>query len=844
MFIRLIFACFALSSAFAQAPVQYSKWSAGNFGLEPSNSPALVTYTPSMEDFANPERGFYHYSETHSTNYTPLDAAELASWRNLHQPGGAAYSIYSTLVFRYFVLENFTNSPISNAYLNAVAQDFAAARQAGVKLIPRFAYTLETNNGGCDYCPPYGDASKSRVLQHIAQLKPILQANADVLATLQLGFIGIWGEGYYTDFFGDDSQPPYGLTAQNWNDRSELIAALLDALPADRAVQVRYPQMKQKTVYGAGASTSAAPMTPAEAFQNTAKARIGFHNDCFLSSDSDVGTYINFDIVNDEFDTTHLKPYFAADSRFVPVGGETCEDWNPYSNCNGQPGGGAQQEMARMHWSFLNADYNNALNNDWVNGGCIDEIKQRLGYRLELQQGMFPTEAPAGQSISIKIDLKNKGFAAPFNPRKLRLVLRHTLSNAVHIIDLPGDPRTWLPGNQTYSIEHSFTLPADLPAGAYDLLLQLADPYPALTNRPEYTIRLANQGLWEAATGFNKLQAQLTVTACVPPVVVITHTGSTQFCAGETVLLQAADNSLASYQWYRNDTLLTLATQSMLVTDISGSYTVYATNAGGCGSFSNAITLTVSPIPAITLTSSDSDGQLCAGEALWLHGDGGLVYSWNLGDGSEFSGQDIQIPAVDETHTGIYTLTITDASGCTNNAYFACTVHPLPVVELSGLEPTYTESDPVANLTGTPPGGVFSGQGVMSGQFLPGNAGVGEHSIVYTFTDVFGCTGADTVLVTVTPVVGTVELPGIASLQVLPNPNAGYFRLEIRSDNAYALNMQLADVMGHVITTQTSEIAAGVTQIPFDSRLLANGMYFLHVMLGAEQVVFRIVVAR
>lgn len=119
-----------------------------------------------------------------------MDANELQGWRSLHQPSGANYSIYSTLAFRYFVLEDFIDGPISQTYLNAVAQDFATARQAGVKLIPRSSWdVIEGEVCGGTYCSPYGDAPKSIVLQHIAQLKPILQANVDVIATLQLGFM-------------------------------------------------------------------------------------------------------------------------------------------------------------------------------------------------------------------------------------------------------------------------------------------------------------------------------------------------------------------------------------------------------------------------------------------------------------------------------------------------------------------------------------------------------------------------------------------------------------------------------------------------------------------------------
>ena len=52
--------------------------------------------------------------------------------------------------------------------------------------------------------------------------------------------------------------------------------------------------MKQRYVYGVDAPTSSTALTDAEAFSGTDAARIGFHNDCFLSSPNDYGTYDDY----------------------------------------------------------------------------------------------------------------------------------------------------------------------------------------------------------------------------------------------------------------------------------------------------------------------------------------------------------------------------------------------------------------------------------------------------------------------------------------------------------------------------------------------------------------------
>ncbi len=225
-----------------------------------------VNYTESSEDFPNPERGFYRYSEVHSSNYEVLSEAELKGYRSLESIETANYKVLSTLVFRYYVLDDVTNKAISASFLTNLKKDFEAARNAGVKLIPRFVYTATAKPGSCPegfICPLYGDAPKAIILNHIKQLKPVLHDNADVIACVQLGFIGVWGEQYYSDFFGDASsngKQDDKLTDQNWKDRIEVIKAMLDAVPADRMIQVRYPQLKQRYIYGINSPiTSGAP---------------------------------------------------------------------------------------------------------------------------------------------------------------------------------------------------------------------------------------------------------------------------------------------------------------------------------------------------------------------------------------------------------------------------------------------------------------------------------------------------------------------------------------------------------------------------------------------------------
>ncbi|WP_316817497.1 DUF4832 domain-containing protein [Pedobacter nyackensis] len=477
-----------------------------------------VTYSESTEDFPNPERGFYRYSETKASNYSVLDAAQLKTYRTLQDISSANYKVYSTLVFRYYILDNITTTPISDSFLSNIKKDMTAARTAGVKLIPRFVYTVTATPGNCPegfICPTYGDAAKTVVLGHIGQLKTVLTENADVIACVQLGFIGTWGENYYTDFFGDASLnggQNSTLTDQNWRDRVEVLKALLAAMPVDRMVQVRYPQFKQRFLYGVNSPLSSPSLAEAMAFSTSDESRIGFHNDCFLASTNDFGTFEDYGNssgprTSDGAVLNTLRDYMKADSRYVVVGGETCSDDYSLNDC--EPAGKAQEELTAMHFSYLNAHYNTAVNNDWQSGGCMENIKKNLGYRFVLQSAVLPDNVVKGTTLNLVLNVKNVGYASPYNKRTIKLVLRNKTNGAIKSFNLNTDVRKWYSG--VFKVEESVKIPSDFAAGEYEMLLHLPDAYASIADRTEYCIRLANNNVWEEETGYNRLNHTLSV---------------------------------------------------------------------------------------------------------------------------------------------------------------------------------------------------------------------------------------------------------------------------------------------------------------------------------------------
>ena len=374
-----------------------------------------------------------------------------------------------TLIHRMYYLKSFRNSSLSAAQLNIIQNDFYQLRQAGLKCILRFAYS--EGNGE-------PDAPMNIILGHLNQLKSLLQANADVIYVMQAGFIGAWGE-WHTSSNGLD----------NTTDETTLVNKILSVLPSDRMIQVRTPASKQNIF----SRTSA--LTNAEAFNKTSIARVGHYNDGFLASSDDLGTFT---------DTTVGKQYISDECLFVPLGGETA-GLSTFSI-----GSNAVYQMERLHFSFLNSGYESNVLDSWISGGYMTDIKRRLGYRFQFLDAVISNSVKLGNALRFHLRLQNIGFAPLYNPYSLVLIIEKTDTKAKHYVQLPYDPRTWLP-NQVITLDTLIRIPNGVSLGDYKLYLNSSDASDSIKNRVEYSIRFANANVWNATLGYNDLLSNVNI---------------------------------------------------------------------------------------------------------------------------------------------------------------------------------------------------------------------------------------------------------------------------------------------------------------------------------------------
>ena len=148
---------------------------------------------------------------------------------------------------------------------------------------------------------------------------------------------------------------------------------------------------------------------------------------------------------------------------------------------------------------------------------CYEEIRTGLGYRFTLHESIGPELVSTGESLELALKLENQGFAGTLNERDVHLVFRHQDTGEEWGLTLEEDPRTWLPSLGAFTLQVSVVVPINMPPGEYGLFLHLADPAPALRHRPLYSIRLANEGIWEEETGYNSLLRTVTVSQSEGP---------------------------------------------------------------------------------------------------------------------------------------------------------------------------------------------------------------------------------------------------------------------------------------------------------------------------------------
>lgn len=319
----------------------------------------------------------------------------------------------------------------------------------------------------------------------------------------------------------------------------------------------------------------------------------------------------------------------------------------------------------------------------------------------------------------------------------------------------------------------------------------------------------------------NSSPAILPVTINALPIVGSTISPNDTVCNGASVTLTGIGSS-TSYAWTGGITDATPFTASATTT-----YTVTGTDGNGC---SNTATtnLTVNSLPTVGSTATSND-TICDGGSVTLNGTGASTYSWTGGisNGVSFS------PA----GSGNYTVTGTDAAGCTNSSSASIVVISLPIIALG--------SDVIQ---ANPPATLDAGLG-FSSYLWSTSASTQTISVttngtyIVTVTNLFGCENSDTIQVFFTA--GIINNDGsIGTISIYPNPVTSILNLKIDHIESENMVIEMFDMSGKSVFNRNIGSINGNAIQSFDISDLSAGTYILKVMANGRSSELRFIVSK
>ncbi|MEO8150363.1 MAG: GEVED domain-containing protein [Bacteroidia bacterium] len=213
------------------------------------------------------------------------------------------------------------------------------------------------------------------------------------------------------------------------------------------------------------------------------------------------------------------------------------------------------------------------------------------------------------------------------------------------------------------------------------------------------------------------------VTVNISPLPAITPVGST-FCAGTSI----SANSFSSYLWNNG------ATTQSIIPSSSGTYTVTVTNSTGCTS-SISKTVTINPLPNPVISGATT---FCPGTSTTLNAGSGFAgYNWSTGATAQ---------SISASADGTYTVTVTNADGCTKSTSATTTVLTHPVPSISGST-SFCQGSTV-NLSAQPSGNTYLWSTGSTAQVI-GVTTASTYTVTVTFAN--GCTQSTQVPTIVNP---------------------------------------------------------------------------------------------
>lgn len=331
---------------------------------------------------------------------------------------------------------------------------------------------------------------------------------------------------------------------------------------------------------------------------------------------------------------------------------------------------------------------------------------------------------------------------------------------------------------------------------------------------------------------------------------ITTEPATVTVCGSSTLTVSA--NSICSsplYQWQQRSGSNPF---SNIPNANSPTYTTYCNTLDfrcivSCGTGNNDTSgiVKVNCHPVADITQQFTGQKICIGESATFSVTAtgyNLTYRWSgyfqnqIIDGTDAYGQVISgattanlsisnayaDTSVQSTSMAI-SCKVTDGCGRTDNTTLEyLTVYDNPDVTFQIPSSVCLNTSSIQLSGASPVGGVFSGNGVTGNDFYPAQAGLGQHIVTYSYTNLYGCTGIGQKTISVVNCTSIEDLSALETITLYPNPASNELNLSL--GNLKAEQVSIYNVEGRLVSKINQPANNSI-----DIRGLEKGVYIAEV---------------
>ena len=283
----------------------------------------------------------------------------------------------------------------------------------------------------------------------------------------------------------------------------------------------------------------------------------------------------------------------------------------------------------------------------------------------------------------------------------------------------------------TVAISGTSAAPSFCPNGSTTVTATGGGTYAWSNGSPNAAISVSNAATYTVVvTNASGCTGTATVVVAVAIAPTATITGASAYCGNAGTTLTA--NGGTTYAWSNSPTT------AMNVISASGTYTVTVTDANTCTA-SSSVAVTQNTLPTAAITSNQPTTTVCGSTGVTLTASGGNTYLW--------SDNTTTTAALTVTTSGNYTVTVTNAAGCTASASRNVQAAVNPTITVNGLIAGFGAFCPGQTTTLTATGGTsYLWQGAQGSNTAALTTGIaGAYTVIVT--NAAGCTASTNIQV-------------------------------------------------------------------------------------------------